>query len=171
MTEPVEDLLTISGYALVYSELDKKNFWDVAKKYWEQHLSKVPDSGVVVRFLIGTISYRRSLFAILPRDLRRTAWTQDLMQRLRERGLSRDLFGSWSYGAREKRPTHSSALIRVLGRGSFLGENPADIFLAAYLMTRSEASGVDAPTSVKDFRERMKREQARSDAEDAKDEA
>ena len=92
------------------------------------------------------------------------------MNRLRERGLSRDFFGSWSYGVREKRPTHPSALIRVLARGSFLGENSADIFLAAYLMTRSEASGVDAPSSAKDFRERMKREQAKSDAEDAEDE-
>ena len=84
MTEPIEDLLDISGYAFVYSELDKKNFWDVAKNYWERYLSKVPDSGAIVKFLIGTISYRRSLFAILPRDLRRTAWTQDLMHRLRE---------------------------------------------------------------------------------------
>lgn len=57
MTEPVEDLLGISGYALVYSELDKKNFWVVAKNYWEQYLSKVPDSAALVKFLINTLGH------------------------------------------------------------------------------------------------------------------
>jgi hypothetical protein len=170
MTEPVEDLLAISGYALVYSELDKKNFWVIAKNYWEEYLGKVPDSTAVVKFLISTISYRRSLFAILPRDLRRTAWTQDLMHRLRERGLGRDLFGSGSYGLREKSPAHPSALIRVLARQSFLGENPADIFLASYLLSRPEAAGVEVATAVKDFRDRMEREKRKSEAEDEEDE-
>jgi hypothetical protein len=171
MTEPVEDLLAISGYALVYSELDKKNFWLAAKNCWEQYFSKVPDSGAVVKFLISTISYRRSLFAILPRDLRRTAWTQDLMHRLRERGLSRDLFGSGSYGLREKGPQHPSALIRVLARQSILGENPADIFLASYLLSRPEAAGVEVARAVRDFRDRMEREKRKSEAEDDEDEA
>jgi hypothetical protein len=171
MTEPVEDLLSISGYALVYSELDKKNFWLAAKNRWENYFSKVPDSGAMVKFLIGTISYRRSLFAILPRDLRRTAWTQDLMHRLRERGLSRDFFGSGFYGMHEKSPQHPSALIRVLARQSILGENPADIFLAAYLLSRPEAAGVEVARAVKDFRDRLEREKRKGEAEDEEDEA
>jgi hypothetical protein len=84
--------------------------------------------------------------------------------------LSGDLFDSWSHGRRVGKLTHPSALIRVLARQSFLGANPADIFMALYLMTRPEASGVEASRSVKDFAERMKREEAKSHLEDEEDE-
>jgi hypothetical protein len=157
VTEPVEDLLAISGYALVYSELDNKNFWRVVKNYWENYFAKLADSAAVIKFLVGTISYRRTLFAILPRDLRRGAWAQDLMHRLRERGLADDLLGSRVLGMREQEPDHPSALIRTLARGSFLFEKAADIFMACYLMDRPEAAGLTPPSSVKDFATRLKR--------------
>jgi hypothetical protein len=159
VTEPIEDLLAISGHALVYSELDNKSFWNVVKSCWDKYFAILPNPTETVKSVLAAISYRRSLFAILPRDLRRTAWTQDLMHRLRERGLVEDFFESRrGWGNRDKEPDHPSALIRALARGSFISEKAADIFLACYLIERPEAAGLDSTSSVKDFAARVKRE-------------
>jgi hypothetical protein len=139
ITEPVEDLLAISGYALVYSDLDNKVFGNVVKACWDNYFGTLPDPAGLVKTLVNIISYRRSLFAILPRDLRRTAWAQDLMHRFRQRGLGKDLLGSTrSWGLRDEEPNHPSALIRTLARDSVFFENGSDIFTACYLMERAQ---------------------------------
>jgi hypothetical protein len=164
ITTPIEDLLAISGYALVYSELENKTFWNVVKSYWDRYFGNSSAPGALVSSLASAISYRRSLFAILPRDLRRTAWTQDLQHRLRQRGLSEDFFGG-GFGTRRQSPNHPSALIRTLARGSFLFDKAADIFTGCYLMKRSEAAGVEFPTSATDLAKRIEREESRGKAE------
>jgi hypothetical protein len=165
VTEPVEDLLTICGYALVYSELDDKSFWGFVKASWDNYLSRVPNAADAVKFWLSTISYRRSLFAILPRDLRRTAWTQDLMHHLQQRGLADDLLGTRFYGAREETPKHRSIIIRVIARNAILFEKAADIFAATYLMKRPEADIADSPKSAQDFAIRVEREARRNNPE------
>ena len=119
-TEPVEDLLAISGYALAYSELDGKNFWNLVKTYWDRYLAAAPDAASVVKSLVATISYRRSLFSILPRDIRRMTWTQDFMDRLRQRGLADDFPGARYPAPRKEAPSHPSAIIRTLARDCLL---------------------------------------------------
>lgn len=161
LTTPIEDLLAISGYALVYSELDSKNFWNVVKGLWDNFLTKTPNPKAAVESLLNTILYRRSLFAILPRDLRRTAWSQDLFARLRARGIGDAIFDSPGFGINRGRNRHPSPLIRALGRMSSLFEKPADIFLGVYLVPRPEAAGSDIPRSVADFTERLEREKLR----------
>jgi hypothetical protein len=165
VTEPIEDLMAISGYALVYSELDSKTFWNLVKTSWDTYFNASPDSAAIVKSLFATITYRRSLFSILPRDLRRTAWTQDLMHRLRQRGLADDLLGVGMFRNTEETPNHPSAIIRVLARNSFMFEKAADIFIACYLIERPEAAGLDVPTSVKDFVRRLQRENSKFNSE------
>ena len=122
------------------------------------YLSKVSDPAGIVKSLAATVSYRRSLFSILPRDLRRTGWSQDLMYRLRQRGISDDLFGSQIFGGGDRGPNHPSPLIRTLARSSFIFERAADVFTARYLMERVEANGLEFPSSVRDFATRLNRE-------------
>ncbi|HEV2314773.1 MAG TPA: hypothetical protein VGR94_05670 [Candidatus Acidoferrales bacterium] len=165
VTEPIEDLMAISGYALVYSELDSKTFWNLVKSSWDTYFTASRDSAAIVKSLLATITYRRSLFSILPRDLRRTAWTQDLMYRLRQRGLADDLLGAGMFRNREETPNHPSAIIRLLAQNSFMFEKAADIFIACYLIERPEAAGLDVPTSVKDFVRRLQRENSKFNSE------
>jgi len=166
MTEPIEDVLAISGYALVYAELDKKDFWNFVKAIWDKYLNERPNPTEVMTYLLSAIAFRRSLFAILPRDLHRSAWAQDLNYRLRQRGLADDLFGPRIYGHREARPRHQSALIRVLARNSLLFEKGADMFASIYLIQRPEAKGIDLPQSVSDFARRVNRETQEGPPED-----
>jgi hypothetical protein len=161
MTEPMEDLLSISGYALVYTELDNKKFWGIVKNSWDNYFGAVSDSDEAVKRVLATISYRRTLFAILPRDLNRTAWAQDLAYRLRQRGLADDLFGSRMFETRERHPNHASPIIRTLARNSVVFEKAADIFAALYLIERPEAVAFEPPASVEDFAKRVKREKER----------
>jgi hypothetical protein len=73
------------------------------------------------------------------------------------------------FGAKEEEPEHPSALIRTLAKDSFLLEKSADIFMACYLMDRPEAAGLNPPSSVKEFADRLKREvrDGRSETENA----
>jgi hypothetical protein len=166
ITEPVEDVLAISGYALIYSELDGKRFWQVTKGAWDAYLNTQSDITSRIKLLLNMISYRRSLFAILPRDLQRTAWTQDLMRRFQDRGLSSDMFGISPLDGRPRRAPHSSPLIRVLAGGSFLSYRPTEVFVSEYLMRQPQANSIDEPESVKEFRRRIDRENKRKEGED-----
>jgi hypothetical protein len=165
VTAPIEDLLAISGFAIVYSELDGKSFWTLVKNCWDKWLASLtsaPGASEFLQYLLTTISYRRLQFAVLPGDLRRSAWGQDLARRLRERGLASDLFSSRAWEIGRDEPNHPSPLIRLLAKSSPLTQNPTDIFAAYYLMKRPEAVGLETPASVRNFAARLERETGES---------
>ncbi len=168
-TEPIADLLELSGYAIIYSELDGKNFWDVTKPLWDGYFERLPDREAGAKFIHSVVEYRRSLFAILPRGLARTSWKQDLEHRLRDRGLMEDPF-TRSYERHERGATHASPIIRALTRSRFLFEEPTDVFMAAYLLARPEAASLEVGGQMESFtravtRERTKGEVPKDDEE------
>lgn len=158
-TEPIADLLELSGYAIIYSELDIKGFWDVAHQLWDRYFEQLPDREAGANFIDGIVEYRRSLFAVLPRDLARTSWKQDLENRLRERGLMEDVFAR-RFGGREQGTRHASPVIRALARSEFLFEGPTDVFMAVYMATRPEAARLDLGRRTESFASTLERERA-----------
>jgi hypothetical protein len=115
--------------------------------------------------LLAIVDYRQSLFAMFPRDLARTAWKQDLEQRLHQRDLFEERV-SYRRDARETTSArHPSPIIRTLIRGSRHGmvlSNLHDIFLVIYLMARPEASQLTLPRSAQSFVTALQREQSRA---------
>jgi hypothetical protein len=158
-TEPIADLLELSGHAIIYSALDAKGFWDVARQLWDRYFEQLPDREAGAKFIHGIVEYRRSLFAILPRDLARTSWKQDLENRLRERGLMEDMFAR-RFGSRQRRTRHASPLIRALARSQFLFEEPTDVFMAVYMANRPEAASLDLGRRTESFASTLERELA-----------
>ena len=159
-SEPIVDLLELSGYALIYTELGGKQFWNMVKELWDNYLSSITAPQAISKFLMAVVEYRSSLFAILPRDLGRTSWKQDLTRRLEEQGLLDDR--SAHPFLRKKRTTtkHSIAIIRALTRSRYVFEDPQDIFLALYLLPRPEAAGCEMPRRAESFNRTFQREQA-----------
>ena len=168
-TEPIADLLELSGHAIIYSELDTKGFWDVARQLWDRYFEQLPDREAGVKFIDSLVEYRRSLFAILPRDLARTSWKQHLESRLRERGLMEDVF-TRRFGGGQREPRHASAVIRALARSEFLFEDPTDIFMAIYLANRPEAASLDLGRRAESFARTLERERAGGEAGEDTDE-
>ncbi len=167
-TEPIADLLELSGYAIIYSELDGKNFWDVTKRLWDGYFEQLPDREAGAKFIHSVVEYRRSLFAILPRGLARTSWKQDLEHRLRQRGLMEDLFMQ-PYRRREPSAEHTSPIIRALARSEFLFEEPTDVFMAVYILARPEAASLELGGRTESFARTLMRERTRGEPSEEDD--
>lgn len=159
MTEPIEDLLHISGYALVYTELDGNKYWDIVKELWDRYLDNNKTAKEVVEFIINTVSYRKSVFAIPPRAPLRTDWQRKLEKRLRENKILNDISDYAFIDYRHVKPKHPSKIIQIIARGTMgiIHRDGQDVFLALYLAKRPEASGLSLPHSAKDFLDSLDR--------------
>lgn len=166
-SEPVQNLLELSGWAIIYSELDSRHLWDSAKALWDRYLSSQSDPRRMVEFINTMVTFRQNVFALKPGDISRTAWIQDFGRRASERGVLSDdefLFGP------HRSPRHPSPLIRVLMRGSGLMIDPDAVFLATYLLKRPEASGLESTRQVESFQEMLQREEERGAQSDDEEE-
>ncbi len=156
-TQPLIDLLELSGYALIYSALDGRGHWDIARARWDSYLTRVPDASAVIKRLEATLAYRESVFGLLPRDLIRTTWKQDFERRCRERGLSIGLSSAFS-GWPDEPPPHPHPIIRALMRGGLFSD-PRAVFVVCYLMQRPDAGDFTLPRDMEPFAAAWKREQ------------
>jgi hypothetical protein len=131
-TEPLMDLMAISGLARIYTPLDELDYWQVAKLKWKAYLDSLGDNAMpFVRALIAGYALHREAFAITPPSVNRTAWTQGLQQRLHEMGYADT--GSYYAMTGEENPI-SDPILRRLTFGTFVIDNPIDIFIACFIV-------------------------------------
>ncbi len=144
-SEPLIDILSLSGYAKVYSELyGIKDIWDLCVKIWDGYLKNDQDRNKLIKKFVGLQEYRKSKFRIFPRDYLRTNWETTLRHKLIEMNIIDDMFGS-SRGSWDNHVIkHDSAFIRALYRGRYERHiSAADIFIIVYLLKQPEASGIE----------------------------
>lgn len=143
-SEPIIDLLELSGYSAIYSELyENDEMWKLCQQYWDKYLSDANASNVI-NFIVSLVNYRNSVFKIMPKAHLRTNWDIRLKQLLRERNLISDPFEE-RYLKVEK-PKHNSPVIRVLSYyGDILSVPAIDVFFALYLSNHQMATGVTFP--------------------------
>lgn len=158
ITEPIEDLLHISGYALIYSELDGKKYWDTAKECWDLYLNDRDKPQEVIESINSFVRFRQSVFAILPRATLRTGWQIKLEKRLREDNVFVDVSYDPFTAGRRIRPKHTSKIIQLIARGIMgtISHNGQDVFLAMYLSNRPEVPSLELPHRAQDFLNAMK---------------
>lgn len=141
MSDPLNDLLDLSGFALIYSELDgKPGHAQSAVALWDQHFNGVAEPQKTQR-LQAFASWTRSIFRTTPRDMVRMGWKQHLQRLLRDRGLSAEMWDR----PRTVSTSHASPLIRAISRSPFILDNAADVFVAEYLLKRPELQGFRPP--------------------------
>lgn len=161
MSEPLENLFEISGYAKLYSELYKNTkLWDIVKKLWDTYLAAV-DAKHVIKFIAEISNFRDTQFTIMPQAVLRTNWQISFEHKMREEGIP--VFpDSESYDSvnGRRKPTHTSPVIRVLERsgGLRLMASARDIFFATYLSNLPDAADIELPDRH-DFKESIQREE------------
>ena len=143
--EPLLDIMELSGYAKLYSELfDISEIWDVCKTTWDKYFDSHDQPGNGLRFLIELYKYRKSLFQIFPRDILRTNWQINFNNKLREMNLIGDMFSSSYPWNKDVKIKHKSSIIRAICRGRYEPHVSAtEIFIIIYLMKRPESKGVE----------------------------
>ena len=154
-SEPLTDLLEISGYALIYSELyQNKELWDVCKHVWNKYMDQ-DETEQMIRLIVSTKIYRDSLFLIMPKGILRTNWEIRFRNKMIELGLmSQDDIISFKEQTTVK---HQSDLIKILAsRGGLLSIHPIDIFFIDYLKTQPAARGIDFPEDKNGLEEKLK---------------
>jgi hypothetical protein len=160
-TEPIVDLMSLSGFAIVYSELGGKQFRDVALRCWDDFFAKHKDAQALLKQLGAILHSRETSLMSGPRMLLRTEWQIRLKQQLAALGLTnRHVFHRLTG---EEKPSHESAIVRALSDGHMMLEHGEDIFAAVYLATRSPASGFELTRRAKAFAWRLRRELGKSE--------
>ncbi len=139
MSEPLLDLLNLSGYAKIYSELyNEPKLWKDCSSIWDGYFKKQENAKPLLEKLIGLQEYRKSKFQIFPRDTLRTNWELMLQHKLREMNVIDDMLGS-SSPWRDTDKKHSSALIRALCSGRYIHTSADEVFILTYLLKLPDA--------------------------------
>jgi hypothetical protein len=142
MSEPVLDLLDISGYALIYSELHPESqLWGSCRDVWIRYLTTA-EQGQRLSVIAAMHQHLRHVFALTPRSVLRTQWEMALTRSLERlpRQSSPHVFG-------EGEADHPSRLVRRIARtaGGFRTTlfNASDLFIVRFLQPLPGATGLD----------------------------
>jgi hypothetical protein len=160
-TEPIENLMELSGYAIIYSELGPKNPWSSMKATWERYFASVGDGPAIAKWLATIMKVRGNHFGLGPGDLQRTSWKQHFEHDMRRRGWLVDHF-SRSPWDRGRENSHASAIVRALLRGGHMFSDLSDVFLMVYLKGKIPDGDLSLTTKTKSFADALDRENKRS---------
>jgi hypothetical protein len=170
-TEPVRDLLDVSGYGRLYQEVHRLDLWTPVKQQWDRYFEKAEDKPAKLGFLAAMLAFRHVVFGISTGDLLRTTRQQDFARRLRDLGWETD--DDYFPLTRARRSNGDvPLLIRALGISPMMFYGADDVFVSQYLMPLSEDLGMDIdwPRKASEFAESLRRRETReTNGEDEKD--
>jgi hypothetical protein len=142
MAEPVADLMDISGFALILSDLHRNpQLWEPCETRWRQYLQGA-DGARRLAIVAALHNHQRHLFALTPRGTGRTRWQMRVSELLiaLPRGPSSNPFDP---GPVE----HPSALIRKIApRDDLIGGltyDASDLFVVRFVRTLAGADQLD----------------------------
>ena len=157
ISEPLTDLLELSGYAILFTELSGQRFWDTCRTAWDALLGD-PQYGHLVNAFGAVLTAREALFAIKPRDIERIGRKQRFDQLLRSQGITDHRWDRpfWS-DEEETAPVHPSVIVRAFAPYDLGGlESPEDLFVVEYLAARAEWQS-ELPPRAAELREQLRR--------------
>jgi hypothetical protein len=151
VADPIVDLLHLSGYSIIFQELDGKNFFDIVQSTWDIYFADKEDRLLLIKLFV-TFGTQNS-FIMSPRSITRTSWQQYLGRILRKRELLNDdyTYGSFFDEEVEDAENHPSKIIRTLTRSIMLHEKANEVFLAIYFKKEIESKEVEFPDKVVSF--------------------
>jgi hypothetical protein len=144
-TEPLEDLLVLSGFIKIYAELyDNAELWNICKNAWDRYLSAT-DATAIIKTLVAFTTYRDGVYKIMPKATIRHNWDVRLRSKLEELGLSVDPFPNPLSGS-QTNVSHASPLVRVIARrAEFMDFAPRAVFYTSYFKQHEAASEIEFP--------------------------
>ncbi|HUU89226.1 MAG TPA: hypothetical protein VMX17_15940 [Candidatus Glassbacteria bacterium] len=142
---PLLDILEISGYVKLFSELSNiPEMWRICCKTWDDYLGMFKNPKRIIEFLIDVYKYHEHSFRLAPRDIVRTGWRMAFNARLKQMKLIDDEFSPGVSWLRKETVNHKSALIRILCGGRYgIHESPAEVFIIIYFLKRPESAGIE----------------------------
>ncbi|MHA1288055.1 MAG: hypothetical protein ACTSPB_11690 [Candidatus Thorarchaeota archaeon] len=157
-SQPIIDLVEISGYSKFFSELHGEDrFWELCKSIWDEYLAIDMQRLDLLGLLI---SYNSKLFLITNRSVLRTQWKIDINRLLDEIPRVNEPVESLSAIPRHiSYLDHPSKLVRVFGGTDASYDSfydGIDIFVHFYLREIEEAKAINFG-NVRDIKEAIER--------------
>jgi hypothetical protein len=174
MTQPLVDIVDLSGYALIYSELHQDPaLWGDCRTIWDRYLGG-ENGEQALRSVAAWIAYENSRIGFSPRGIVRQRWERSLSEALQELPRGPAQRGRF-YEPGEVQ--HPSPLIRHLApNDDLIGMLHGDaiaVFVAIYLAKREGAAGLDFGLRdglQEDLQEAMEEADDGPDGEEVEDE-
>jgi hypothetical protein len=160
-TEPLVDLMELSGYAMLMQLLNGSGIWDDVRKLWDGILTADVAPALAEQMALVQ-KERESIFALTQGGLERTSRQMVLNQLFKSRGVVESHY--WSPFEKERPPSHPSAIVRAFApgeMGSF--EEVADLFLVEYLIKQPGCEHFELSHRANMLRDRLARERERGD--------
>lgn len=158
--DPIIDLFDLSGYAIIFKELDGVDYWDGVRTTWDNYFANAQDRLQLIKSFIAFGTYQP--FVIFPRSLTRTSWQQYLGRILRARGLMQDdLFPQRFRGEQDNSEQHPSRIIRILTRSTMFHEKARDLFVVTYFKTEIDNGEIEIPDRMKRFHKSLFKEESK----------
>lgn len=158
-TEPIENLMELSGYAIIYSELGPKDAWKTVKAAWDAYFANVQDPQAIAMWMLTVMKFRTESFGLNPGAIQRTSWKQHFEHDMRRRGWLEDRYGGPPWNGRPQN-RHTSPIVRALLRGGMFSD-PSDAFLTVYLLKQPFTKDPVLPRRTESFVDSYEREQQR----------
>jgi hypothetical protein len=159
--QPIIDTFELSGYSILFQELDGKGYWDTARKVWDAYIGSFDDRKAIVQALNAFGNYELPL-VVFPRSMLRTSWETELGRRLREEGLAMNEFDHPFHENDDDWVEHSSPIIRVLARSVILLDEARKFFTIVYFGDDITSGNIDASPQIRELYESLNRERMRT---------
>lgn len=158
VADPIVDLFDLSGYSIIFQEIDGKEYWKFVQSIWDKYFSDVKDRLSLIKLLI-TLGTHQS-FIMSPRSITRTSWQQYITRTLRERGLIQDnLYYDPRFGE-ENTEQPPSKIIKILTRSLMLHDKALELFVATYFKNEIEKDEIDVSGRIRDLHEQLFKEES-----------
>ncbi|HEY6806129.1 MAG TPA: hypothetical protein VI306_21290 [Pyrinomonadaceae bacterium] len=156
LADSIIDLFDLSGYALIFDELDERDFWSTVQDAWDKYLASATDRIALIKLLVTFGTHRQ--FLAFPRSTTRSAWQGQLQRILRQRGLMReDMFYSERPSSRKE---HSSKIIQMLTRSIMLHEKARELFVVTYFKDEIQKGEIEIRSDIRSLYETLNEEDA-----------
>jgi len=174
-TEPLLDMMELSGYALLMSELDAPGIWPEVRTVWDGIFSDGTAPALAAR-LSAALSAHENLFAITPGGVARTERKMALGRLMSERAITRHVGLPGELSA----PEPHSPIVGVFAPWDLAGIQPdlADLFIIEYLKQRPDMTDLNIPRgaerlqeSLEHYKRRMEQMEHARDASQTDEEA
>lgn len=155
---PLLDLIEISGYSKLLSDFHgNPSLWSEITATWDEYLNK-EQAAYFINLLAAAVAVTEAAFEIPYHGILRTSWKQNV-ERCFALLPRKEIFHRGRL-APDSIVVHDSPLVRIFARepyGSFY--DGIDIFIALYLLKRTEGVATDFGRRRRDLEEAIEREE------------
>lgn len=162
-TEPLVDMMELSGYALLMSLVSEAGIWPDVRAVWDSIL----DAGTapeLAKQLTVVLSLQENVFAITSGGVGRTTRQTELTRVLRDRGI----VGRTDMWGEHHTEPHPDPVVATFAPDDMMGihYDLADLFIVEYLAQRPDQAALEIPRGAEILRESIDRRRRRASPTD-----